>query len=174
MVPMGVIQAPPGLDQVAAVAVYEGTAARAVRHLKFDRRTALAAPMARQIATLAHGLGLDEVDWVVPVPLHWRRWCTRGFNQAELLAEGFGPTRQLHAGLLRHRYTSPQVRVTVDVRRVQLEGAFHSDPLVRGTSVLLVDDVVTTGSTISACADALRQAGATWVGCVAYAAAMVK
>lgn len=115
-------------------------------------------------------LRLDDVDFVVPVPLHpWRR-VSRGFNQAERLARHLGRP-VLHA-LSRPHWTPPQAGLRAGARHDNIRDAFTLAPrlttrgrrglraTIAGARLLLVDDVVTTGGTLSACARVLREAGA--------------
>lgn len=103
--------------------------------------------------------------WVlVTVPLHRRRLRSRGYNQSSLLARDVGKTLALPArdGLLeRSNDSSPQVEVrTQEQRRENVAGSFDASAEVEGLSVIFVDDVATTGSTLSAYATALKDAGA--------------
>lgn len=155
------------LTRQAACVAYTGRAAQAVRRLKYDRVTSHAALMSRQIADLAAQTGLDQVDAVVPVPIHWSRRCLRGFNQAELLSEALPNVQN---GLLRRiRPTRPQVGLSTDERLSNLRGAFLADPAVNGLSILLVDDVTTSGGTALECARTLLGAGTREVYLVTYA-----
>jgi ComF family protein len=104
-------------------------------------------------------------DLVVPVPLHWRRRWTRGYNQSEVLARGLATRLGVpcRPGCLRRaRFTPDQTRQTAAARRDNVRGAFQSRPSehLRQRCVLLVDDVLTTGSTASEAARALHAAGA--------------
>lgn len=158
----------PLIDQAEAVYSYQGRAAQAIKLLKYARATNIARHMAQEIHHLAQTRLAIPQDLVVPVPIHPRRLYKRGFNQAALLAEAFP---QAHPdAVLRIRYTRPQVGLSREERLTNLQGAFQASPQVRGKSVLLVDDVITTGGTGTACAEALRAAGATSVTLVAYAA----
>jgi ComF family protein len=112
-------------------------------------------------------------DVVVPVPLHWRRRWQRGFNQSELLA---GATARrcgipMWNAVRRLRATEAQAGLTNAVRRRNVAGVFRVKPRVRvaGMRLLLVDDVMTTGATASACAAALKRAGAKSVALLALA-----
>jgi ComF family protein len=147
-----------------AIYPYRGRAGQAVRRLKYARCTSLAPFLAEEIARAVETFGLDP-ELVVPVPIHWSRRCARGFNQAELLCERLDATP---SALVRVRRTRPQVGLTEEERLRNLQGAFRADPRVAGKRVLLVDDVLTSGQTARECARALRAAGATEVGFLAF------
>ena len=157
---------PPLVHAARAAGEYEG-ALRAILHaLKYDGRRGLA----RRLGALLRTSGADllrDADCVVPVPLHpWRR-LRRGFNQADALARQLGPP-VVHA-LWRIRPTPPQTGLTAAARRRNVRGAFMVSPLLRRRSrmrwladrtIVLVDDVRTTGATLNACAAVLFEAGA--------------
>lgn len=138
-------------------------ARRLVHGLKYDGLSALAAPMGVLMAGDLSAWGISP-DVVAPVPLHRSRERRRGFNQAALLAQSLAQTAALplERRLLRRvRATTPQVRTSgAEVRRQNVTGAFAAGPSAAGRTVLLIDDVCTTGATLRACADALRAAGA--------------
>lgn len=102
---------------------------------------------------------------LIPVPLHKKRFKERGFNQSELLAkclsEGTGQT-VVSAAMIRKKYTLPQVDLKMNERKANIRDAFYcADPaLVKNKNVILVDDVLTTGSTMAECAKVLKAAGA--------------
>jgi competence protein ComFC len=158
----------PPVDYAFAVFSYRGRAGQAVRRLKMSRVTSLAKPMSELMREAALELKL-EADWTVPVPIHWSRRSWRGFNQAELLAESFP---NVHPVLLKIRKTKPQVMLDSLNRGTNLIGAFSALPSVVGKSILLIDDVLTTGSTARYCATALKAAGAREVGLLAFAEAI--
>jgi len=149
---------------------YEGRAAQAVRRLKYSRATSLAVFMASAIAEIADSTEVSRDRVIVPVPIHWSRRCTRGFNQSELLSEAF-PSESIRKNLLiRKKATAPQASLRADKRRSNLIGAFKAKSDVTGKRILLVDDVVTTGHTARECAQVLMEAGAIDVGLVTFAA----
>jgi ComF family protein len=125
-------------------------------------------PLAKRLAELlCRALPDEEVerfDAVVPVPLHWRRRLRRGFNQSEILARMVAKER--HVRLLdvvrRVRSTATQAGLTNNNRRKNVAGAFRvfKKTQVSGKRILLIDDVMTTGATGTACATALKRAGA--------------
>jgi ComF family protein len=157
---------------MACAARFDGPMRAIVHAFKYAGHQTLAAPLAERLADHPH-LHLHTVDLVVPVPLHpWRR-LTRGFNQAERIARHLG-LPVVHA-LARRRWTSSQAGLHADARARNVRDAFMiaARPTERGrralrgqlskARVLLVDDVVTTGATLSACARILREAGASEV-----------
>ena len=150
--------------------LYTGNLRKAILHLKFYGREHLAKRLGGLLLRPYEALPEQGSALVVPVPLHTSRSRQRGFNQAELLARGLvrkirreEPGLQLAADLLvRARPTLPQVGLSPSARRENVRGVFSvSQPeRVRNRTVLLVDDVMTTGATLSACAAALKRAGA--------------
>jgi ComF family protein len=110
---------------------------------------------------------IAEADLVAPVPLHWRRLVTRRYNQALLLARNLTrdqPVKLAPDLLLRSRWTGSQTGRAAKERRRNVREAFAIHPRWRartkGKTVLLIDDVLTTGATVEACARALQRAGA--------------
>lgn len=134
-----------------------------VHRMKYEGLFALGRPLG-QLMVDAWPTWQRPVDLILPIPLHSRRQRERGYNQSELLVAEM--RRQLNwktdtRALLRVRPTRPQLGLTAKERRANVHDAFAADPaLVQGRRVLLVDDVCTTGSTLSAAAVALREAGA--------------
>ncbi|MBI3047859.1 MAG: ComF family protein [Acidobacteria bacterium] len=145
---------------------YEGTLRDILQAFKYDDRRALARPLGALLRAAGADL-LRGADCVVPVPLHaWRR-LGRGFNQADALARQLGAP--VVRALSRTRATPPQTGLTAAARRHNVRGAFRISPLLSrrararwlaARTVLLVDDVRTTGATLSACAAVLLDAGA--------------
>ena len=143
------------ISAACAIGEYAGTLRDIIHALKYDGRRSIAAPLAALMA--AHGTNvLCTADLIVPVPLHPRRQRERGFNQAEELARGL-PLPVVRA-LRRNRPTVSQVELPADQRRVNVFGAFSltSAALVRGKTLVVVDDVATTGATLEAYARVLR------------------
>lgn len=167
------LAAPPPYARIRAAMVYDAVSAPLVSSLKFrDQWAGLARYTAMMRA--AGGELLQQADMVVPVPLNWRRLWWRKYNQAALLAYGVaGALPVLPDGLLRTRRTRPQMKLPRAERLKNVKGAFRvSDaalPRIAGAHILLVDDVVTTGATVAACAEALRAAGARQVDVLALA-----
>jgi ComF family protein len=151
-----------GFDAAHSYGSYEGGLRRLIHLLKYDRIPTLAEPLGR---LLLRALPREpSLDAVTAVPMHWWRQWRRGFNQAELL--GAEVSRRtgipLERLLRRHRSRPPQSGLTNAARRRNAEGVFRvmDRRPVEGKHVLLVDDVLTTGATASACARALKRAGA--------------
>ena len=158
-----------GLSATYALYAYSDRAAQAVTRLKYERATSLAGPMAKLMRAGAEELDLLSLGLIVPVPIHWTRRFRRGFNQSELLCEAMPAASVCPSALRRIRATRPQVGLARAERLRNLNGAFRADPSVSGKSVLLVDDVLTTGHTAEECARALREAGASDVKALFFA-----
>ena len=160
-----------GFDAVYSYGSYEGSLRELIHLFKYTGVRPLAGTFGRfLIQALPRDAGFDVI---VPMPLHWFKRWRRGFNQAEVLAREVGkkwgvPVRNL---VRRRKATRPQAGLTNAKRRANVQGAFHirrGRPLA-GMRVLLVDDVVTTGATASACARVLKRAGAAHVALLALA-----
>ena len=156
---------------VFAPLAYEGPARAMVRALKFRGATLAAGAMAAQVAAAAPAEVLAR-GALVPVPLHDGRRRSRGFNQAELLARALGERAGLPVADCLRRHGPARTQVGRD-RAARLAGVEGTIAVERGRRLpvraILVDDVVTTGATLTACAHALRGAGVARVVAVAYA-----
>jgi ComF family protein len=149
-------------DAAYSFGAYEDTLRKLIHLFKYEGVQPLARPFGEFLARVLPRE--QRFDLVAPVPLHWRRQWQRGFNQAGLLAREIArrwsvPVRNVAR---RTRATSPQAGLTNAKRRANVRGAFSVKRGVRldGKRVLLVDDVLTTGASASACARALKRAGA--------------
>ena len=165
-----------------ACALYSGRAADMVRDMKYRGRAWLADTVAELMAlrylSEADALTgeLPSYDYIVPAPMNAKKKARRGYDQAALLSEGLGRRIGIpHLGdaVRRTRNTETMSGLSGDERRQNLAGAFavHCDimEMIRGKSVLLVDDVYTTGSTVNACAEVLLDAGAAAVDVMVFA-----
>jgi ComF family protein len=163
-------RAPRAVDRGRAIGEYDGALRQIIHAFKYDGRRSLGSRLGRLMRESAPEL-LDGIDWVVPVPLHPRRQRARGFNQAAELARALElPVR---TALVRVRHTAPQVELPAARRHANVRDAFrlarqrswlvrsgHQLPRWSNATVLLVDDVSTTGATLEACARVLKEAGA--------------
>lgn len=150
---------------LAAAADYKGPVESLVKTLKFGGVRDAAAEIADLMAQYLNLLAVPPDMFLVPVSLSSRRQRERGFNQAELIAlelAGFLHLPLLPEALIRVRHTAPQAKTSSIKERVQnVDLAFRAEPeLVGGKRIFLIDDVVTSGSTLLAAASALRSAGA--------------
>ncbi|MGH9505000.1 MAG: phosphoribosyltransferase family protein [Terriglobales bacterium] len=171
--------------KAVAYGSYEGGLRELIHLLKYQQVRPAAAVLGRMLAEAVSGLDsywTQEAVVVVPVPLHARKLRQRGFNQAELIARAaikhearqqrLSPTRLLEGGLVLHskvlerrRETRSQIGLTRHQRRENIRGSFvvNRPGEIAGREILLVDDVFTTGTTVSECARVLRRAGASKV-----------
>ena len=161
-----------------AATVYDDLVKEAILLFKYGSRELLVGPLGSLMIEFAEReVDFEQYDAVVPVPLHRVRQRERGFNQAEELArcltERFSDVR-VRNGLLRIRDTRQQTRLTGVERRRNIKGAFalHQEMDCREKTVLLVDDVITTGATAEECARTLRRGGAKTVDVLAVARAI--
>ena len=152
-----------GFDAAYCFGSYQGNLRELIHLFKYGRVSTLARPLSD---LLAAALPRDErFDAIVPVPMHWLRRWRRGFNQSELLARQISRRTgvPLVAALRRSRATPVQAGLARTARRRNVAGAFRARRTaiaIQGRNVLLIDDVMTTGSTGASCALALKRAGA--------------
>lgn len=168
-------QEPPAI-MLRAAALHTDPLRAAIHALKYEDRPELAGPLARYLtasfATQSWRPYRATIDAIVAVPLHAERLAERGYNQSELLATAFGQASGLPCRpdwISRHASTRPQVGLSAEERRANVAQAFAADAAVAGRTLLLIDDVYTTGSTLNACAAAAREAGARAVFALALA-----
>ena len=164
-------------DAKTADGRYDGALRQVIHALKYDGRRSLSRPLSEMLRDRHHAV-LEDARCVVPVPLFaWRR-LRRGFNQAAELAAHLD--RPVVHALWRVRPTASQTGLTAHARRRNVRGAFRLSPLLSAQTraryitdaiVVLVDDVMTTGATSTACAEVLTQAGARDVRVIALARA---
>ena len=154
----------PAFDTARAVGIYAGALRQAIHLFKYNSRSLLAAPLGIVLAEQGRGLLEHEHDVIMPVPLHARRIRQRGFNQSLVLARQVGKLWGVAVaaeGLERTRWTDPQTMLHERQRLRNVRDAFSCrTTAVEKKSILLVDDVYTSGSTVNECAKVLKRSGA--------------
>ncbi|MBN9597448.1 MAG: ComF family protein [Afipia sp.] len=172
---MQAIADPPAYQRARAAVRYDDVARTMVHALKYQDRTDLAPTMGRWMARAGQEL-LGEADALVPVPLHWRRGWSRRYNQSGALAAVIGQSSHLPMignALRRVRPTLQQVGLSRADRALNVQGAFkvplEKKSSVQGRKIVLVDDVLTSGATVDACARALLRARAASVDVLVFA-----
>ncbi|MEH2564358.1 ComF family protein [Bradyrhizobium sp. AZCC 2289] len=172
---MEAIANPPAYARARAAVRYDDVARTLVHALKYQDRTDLAPAMGRWMARAGQEL-LNQADILVPVPLHWRRGWSRRYNQSGALARIISRqsgVKLASEALRRVRATEQQIGLSRSQRASNVQGAFKvaSDRSadIAGRRVILVDDVLTTGATVDACARALLRAKAAAVDVLVFA-----
>ncbi len=153
------------LDGLASSGIYVGILAQAIRAFKYDGILGLDAHLAERLRRT-----YQQAQWspelIMPVPLANKRRSERGYNQSEILGHRLSAALGMpfRSDLMRRiRETHQQTRLNSEQRKANVEDAFAASDAVKGLDLLLIDDVVTTGSTLSECARALKSKGATAV-----------
>ncbi len=173
---MEAIADPPAYQRARAAVRYDDVARTLVHAFKYGDRLDLAPTLGRWMASAGREL-LDGADALVPVPLHWRRLWTRRFNQSALLAEVVGKAageagRPRRAQARQGDAAAGRAQSQAE-RAVNVQGAFRvpddGKAEVAGRRLVLVDDVLTSGATVDACARALLRAGAAQVDVLVFA-----
>ena len=165
---------PPRFALARSYGEYGGALRSMIHLLKYDEMIPLASPLGERLASVARAGDFGTCDAVAAVPLESSRRRARGYNQAELLAKVVARRMTLPlldaSALRRTRATTSQAGLTRAQRRENVRGAFEAQSkAVKDRVILLIDDVMTTGATLDACAAALRNAGATRVLCLSVA-----
>lgn len=171
----------PHVSQMTRVGDYSGTLRELILGFKFKRQSHLDRFLGSLIASAILGSpALEDVDFFIPIPLHWRRRWTRRYNQADLLLQAAadelnqsGRSISINRDLLRIRYTQPQTSLAVSHRLRNLHGAFacRPDAPYQGKHLCLIDDVTTTGTTLRVAAATCKKAGAAQISAVVLAVA---
>jgi len=165
----------PPFARARSVFVYDEHSRALVTKLKFSDQLYLATVFGPWLAKIgAEMIGMSNL--IVPVPLHYWRFVGRRYNQAALLAEALSKKTHLPVlpdALIRKKHTPPQTGLSRRQREDNVKGAFAINPrhkdTVKGKHILLIDDVLTTGATLSACARSLIKAGAMQVNVLTLA-----
>jgi ComF family protein len=172
---MQAIAAPPAYQRARAAVRYDDVARTLVHALKYQDRTDLAPAMGRWMARAGQEL-LIEADALVPVPLHWRRGWSRRYNQSGALARVIQRQSGVPVSgdaLRRVRSTQQQIGLSRSERETNVQGAFkvaaERRVEIQGRRIVLIDDVLTSGATIDACARALLRAKAAQVDVLVFA-----
>jgi ComF family protein len=160
----------PAFEYARSFGLYDGVLRKAINHLKYYGMRRVAGPLAEMMI----GMQLPQADAVVPVPLYKSRHRQREFNQSALVARQLA--RNLKADLIinnltKIRDTVPQVGLRYKERIKNVRNAFRveDEGNISGKKIILVDDVVTTGSTIRECAKVLKKAGVSYIYVVSLA-----
>lgn len=149
----------PPFSKVISYGLYEGVLAEAINQLKFNGVKRLSQPLGK----LLLDLDIPDIDGIIPVPLSRKGLLKRGFNQSLLISRVVAKKTGiplLMDILLKKRETLPQVGLSAHDRLVNLRNAFEVKGDVKGMHLLLIDDVMTTGATVTECSKELLKSGA--------------
>ena len=149
----------PPFSTVINYGLYEGVLAEAINQLKFHGVKRLSKPL----GGLLQSLNLPRTDYIIPVPLSLRSLRERGFNQSLLIARVISKSVKVPLAidtLLKKKETPPQIGLSARERLSNLKNAFEVKGYIKGLRLLLIDDVMTTGATVTECSKQLIKAGA--------------
>ena len=150
------------IDGIRSAALFKGSLREAIHRLKYGYAADMAVPLGKMLLAFWQNTPLSA-DVLVPIPLHPHRERARGYNQADLLARQLAAfiERPVWRNVLqRRKNTLSQTQLNAEQRQENVRGAFSCTEAIRGKRVLLIDDVCTTGATLSTCAQAALAAGA--------------
>jgi ComF family protein len=168
---------PPSFDSMRSATFFDGKIREALHRLKYSQDIGLGEVLAPYLVDVYFDQ-VWNVDLVTSVPLSSNRLRIRGYNQAEMIAKPFAALiHKLYSGKVIQRIidTRSQIDLSIEERRKNVSGAFYANSMhIKQKSVIIIDDVTTTGSTISECALALKQAGAKKVYALTVARAPLK
>jgi len=151
-------------ESISCVGIYREPLRSLIIKFKLADKTGLLKPLANLAQGAIERTNFSgQIDFVVPVPLHWRKRFKRGFNQAALIARELRlPDAKLNTDLVRIRYTEEQSSLSAHARMKNIKGAFavRKNHNLVGKNICLVDDIKTTGATLNESAKVLKEAGA--------------
>ncbi len=170
-----------------SLGAYDLTLKATIRCLKYQGKIRLAGPLGKLLRqTLLQYWDYDSIDFIIPVPLHAKRFRSRGFNQAYLLIREWQFIKKIHGIdsrklivatdiLIRQKYTLPQTGLKQKERQGNVRNAFKviNPANLKGKTILLVDDVFTTGATVNECARVLLKGGAENVDVLTLARSLI-
>lgn len=157
---------PPAYDACFCPFEYEQPIDQLIRQFKYHGRPELAKLLAQILSKEIRDNAIEIPDLLIPVPLHISRLRSRGFNQSLLLCQELGKILDIDTqpkALIKKRKTLPQAELDVKLRNKNLRGSFELKQAIRYKSVAIVDDVITTGSTVSEIAKVLKRNGVDYV-----------
>ena len=166
---------PPAFDWMRAAFAYNSASRSLILALKYKDRLDVVPALGRWMGLASVGL-IEAGDLIIPVPLHWRRYLARRYNQSAALAQALAARtggQYVPDWLTRTRNTAPMKAMSQKERHANVRGAFevveHRKAALKGARVVLVDDVYTSGATIEALSDELRAQGVAHIGVVVVA-----
>ncbi|WP_049764465.1 ComF family protein [Methylotenera mobilis] len=175
----GCLSEPPSFDATRATFTYNYPLDGLLQHYKYNASLNLA----RTFATLwldaqrAQVTSMYPIDLIIPMPMHEKRLTERGFNQALEIAKHFSRAFTIpldYSSCQRIKYTPPQASLKLKERISNMRGAFHCQPSLHNLNIAVVDDVMTTGTSLNELAKTLKQAGAARVECWVMARTLPK
>ncbi|MBN2418057.1 MAG: ComF family protein [Deltaproteobacteria bacterium] len=155
----------PYYDELRSPYLYEEKLKNAIQLIKYSGKSDIVKSLGPLLAAFAKGCTNNAIDMImIPVPLHRKKLKQRGFNQSALFVKTISSTLGIETDLftlIRTRYTESQAGLSLDQRRRNVKGAFEirEENKISGKTVILVDDVATTGNTMNECARVLKKAG---------------